>query len=191
NGNEEIWNLKLENRTYQVYAHSLLMVYYLTEAYNATLDEKYIKLAQTYLSSWMRKKHKSRYIWHEYPTLSRLKYTLFFINSYKENDLPSGTLKEFLIKHLDFLIDDKNYKKNNHGIMMDNALISSVEMLPLELDYIKPGIIKKVIERSREAITREFSEKGLHLENSPDYHRLTIKWLTNIENKLETKIYRK
>src|SRR5699024_8843949 len=78
NGNEEIWNLKLENRTYQVYAHSLLMVYYLTEAYNATLDEKYIKLAQTYLSSWMRKKHKSRYIWHEYPTLSRLKYTLFF-----------------------------------------------------------------------------------------------------------------
>lgn len=183
-GNEEIWNIKLSNRTYQVYAHSLLMVYYLTEAYNNTGDRKYINKAQSYLLSWIRKEHKSKYLWHEYSTLSRLKYTLFFINSYKNNSIRSTDLTNLLKQHLNFLMDDKNYKKNNHGIMIDNALISSVAGLPEELKHIKAEIEEKVIERSQNAIKRDFSTRGIHLENSPDYHRLTVKWLLHIEEKL-------
>lgn len=186
---KEFWNENISNRTFQIYAHSLYPIHYLTYAYINKRDTKYAKLAEDIFKRWLNKKNKSHYSFHEYPVLSRLRNTLYFINNYTNHSLNKDALIRFLNQHINFLLDDNNYKKNNHGIMMDNSLMTSVSLLPKELFDLKKQILSKVIIRSREAIDRDYSSQCLHLENSPDYHRLATKWLFSIESKLNDNNY--
>lgn len=187
--NKEFWNEKPTDRTFQIYAQSLYPIHYLTYAYIKNSEEKYIKLAEDLLKRWLNINIVSEYSFHEYPVLSRLRNTLYFINNYSNNSLDRDKLMKFLTQHIEFLLDDNNYKKNNHGIMMDNSLVTSVSLLPSELESLKIEILDKVIIRSREAINRDYSSQCLHLENSPDYHRLVTKWLLSIESKLQANNY--
>src|SRR5690606_612584 len=77
------------------------------------------------------------------------------------------------------LYQDSIYPKNNHGIMMDRALISLHLVL---LKHPKSALwLEKGISRIREAFHRDFSYKGVHLENSPDYHSMVMKMFVKIE----------
>ena len=41
--------------------------------------------------------------------------------------------------------------------------------------------------RVKETFWMSFSRKGIHLENTPDYHKMVVKLYVNIENYLNTK----
>src|SRR5699024_3275853 len=91
---------------------------------------------------------------------------------YKINKL---VINDILNSHCNFLYDEDNYKNNNHGIMMDNALLTA--------SYFSENInknfyIEKAFYRLKYAINRDFTRKGLHLENSPEYHRLVLNLLS-------------
>lgn len=179
---EDFWNEKLNNKTYQIYVHSLPFLKYLSESYNHTKNRRYLIEGEKLLNKWIDINHKSEHIMHEQPVAARVNNILRF-SQYGYDSIPHNILK--LIKdHIEFLLDDKNYKKNNHGIMMDTSLSNTLKYIPSELKNIEQIIVEKVITRSQEAINRDFSSANLHLENSPDYHRLTVKWLGNIEKNL-------
>ena len=181
---DDFWNDKLDDKTYQVYIHSLLILRYFTFAYRETNKEVYIDKAKEYLNRYLSRKDKSKYSWHEQSVAGRLNNILHFTGEYYKSEPKPKELNDYLKTHISFLLNDDNYKKNNHGIMMDSALASSLRLLNDDLLKFKKPIVEKVIVRAREAILRDFSEKGLHLENSPDYHRLTVKWLLALERKL-------
>lgn len=180
---EEFWNKNLEDKTYQIYAHSLTFLKYLTEQYVESNDVIYLDEAEELLDRWLESKHLSKFISHEQPVAARLNNILRFSQSRYGEDIPEHILK-ILENHINFLLDDNNYRKNNHGIMMDTSLSGTLKFIPKSLKHIEKVIINKVISRSQEAINRDFSRKGLHLENSPDYHRLTVRWLHVVEKNL-------
>lgn len=180
---EEFWNQKLENKTYQIYANSLTFLKYLTEQYIESNDTIYLDEAEELLCRWIESKHLSNFVRHEQPIAARLNNILRYSQSRYPDNIPTDIL-EIVEDHIRFLLDDKNYRKNNHGIMMDTSLSGTLKFIPKSLKYIEQSIINKVISRSQEAIDRDFSPKHLHLENSPDYHRLTVRWLHVVEKNL-------
>lgn len=184
NLDSEIWNVDLSNKTYQLYAHSLTMVNYLTNAFLETDNTEYLLYANKFYNTWLETKHKSKFVWHEHPVATRLKNIILLLKHRQQFQSVSSKDLEIIREHIEYLLIDDNYRENNHGIMMDRALGEILKDLPQVLNDLKEIIIKTVKDRSQNAILRDFSSKGLHLENSPDYHRLTTKWLLNIEENL-------
>lgn len=178
------WNENLENKTYQIYAHSLGFLNYLTKQYEDTEDEIYLDESEILLLKWLNVDHLSKFIMHEQSVAARLINILRFLK-FRHSENISDKLLDVAKEHIEFLLDDANYKKNNHGIMMDTSLSISLEYMPESLKQYKERVIEKVITRSKEAINRDFSQNFLHLENSPDYHRLTVLWLKTIEKRLK------
>src|SRR5699024_2334761 len=75
-------------------------------------------------------------------------------------------------EHCIFLNDERNYKMNNHGLMMDNALLKAskyIEDANLRIVYEE-----KALYRVRLSMYRDFTRRGVHLENSPEYHRMVL-----------------
>src|SRR5699024_3299 len=131
NSNEDFWNRRLNERTYQVFTHGLFMVNYLSDSYLQTNDERYIDLATYYLNNWLVTHHKSKLVWHETSVALRLTNILKYINAlYSKSDVPIY-LTELIVNHIEFLLDDENYRENNHGIMMDSRLASAINSLPV------------------------------------------------------------
>ena len=179
----DFWNNNLNNKTYQIYVHSLSFLSYLTKEYIRTKNKEYLIEGEKLLSRWIASKHQSKFIMHEQPVSARVNNILLFSQYQYPNVIP-GNIIDIIEKHIIFLLDEKNYKKNNHGIMMDTALSRTLKYIPNQLKFLEKDIINKVVNRSQEAIDRDFSSQYLHLENSPDYHRLTIRWLFSIEENL-------
>lgn len=180
---EEYWNQKLDNKTYQIYAHSLTFLKYLSEQYAESKDDIFLDEGEQLLNRWLDTKHLSTLIMHEQPVAARLNNILRFSHYRYPDSIPENIL-EIVEDHIQFLLDNKNYRKNNHGIMMDTSLSGTLKYIPQNLKHIEKSIIDKVISRSQDAIDRDFSKKQLHLENSPDYHRLTVRWLHAVERNL-------
>lgn len=186
--NEDYWNMHLNNKTYQIYVHSLAFLSYLSKEYDRTKNEIYLIEGEKLLFKWINNKHQSKFIMHEQPVSARVNNILLFSQYQYPNAIPEN-ITMIIEEHINFLLDNKNYKKNNHGIMMDTALSRTLKYIPNQLKYLEKPIINTVVKRSKEAIDRDFSSQHLHLENSPDYHRLTIRWLFSIEENLNKAQY--
>lgn len=90
----------------------------------------------------------------------------------EEYKLDNKLFNKLIIKHCVFLADDINYKTNNHGILMDESLFSASF-------YITDKVVRDLynniaLNRVKLAMYRDFSRKGLHSENSPEYHRMMM-----------------
>lgn len=88
-----------------------------------------------------------------------------------ENEL-FGNILEY---HAEFMLDNSNYKHNNHSLMMDRSLML-IGLLLKNDRYFDIGYY-----RSIDTFWRSFSKQGLHLENSPDYHIMVTKMYTEME----------
>src|SRR5699024_9056332 len=106
--------------------------------------------------------------WNEHAVAERIINIIYF----QENSTKKMKSKKYnliLQKHLEFLYSSKNYKKNNHGLMMDRSLL-------IGSYYIRNDLYKeRAIDRFNIFIYRDFSTSGIHLENSPEYHTLALK----------------
>src|SRR5699024_6458251 len=133
----------------------------------------------------MKKDHKlgKNQDWKEHPVSSRINNIINFQTTETKYKLCKRTYGKILISHCKYLSNEKNYKFNNHGLMMDNALINAASHLPDEEK--RKLYIDKAVYRIRYAIQRDFSRYGVHLENSPEYHRMILMLYSNIEKNLE------
>lgn len=168
--------------SYQLYLHSLNMVSYLVNAFEMRKDSVYLSKALSIIESWLayeKTNHHNDMVWYDHPTAYRTQNLVYFYCLAKGTiSFDEDILRRLIQRHADYLKDDSNYRKNNHGIMMDRALI----MLGVFLN--EERYIDKGIWRLTENFHHSFSHQGVHLENSPAYHRLVHNLFIEIEKYL-------
>lgn len=183
------WNYQHHNssNTYQLYLHSLEAVNHLCSYYEVNKKVDVIKKANEIILDWINnnlRANTSRYSWYNHTVASRsLAIVYFYSLSKGVLAIDEELLYECLVEHATFLANDSKYVKNNHGIMMDRALI----LLSIVLKANPSAKLwqEKALFRIREAFNRDFSYKGVHLENSPDYHSMVRRLFISTEQFLQ------
>lgn len=176
-------------KTYSVYLHSLEYVGYLVLTDNDSEEKReYFAIANDILNSWINaNRHSpSEHSWNEHAVSYRLSNLILYQDTVSEEfKLDRDLFNKLIIKHCEFLADDKNYKPNNHGILMDESLFKASF-------YINDIVLRKLyksisLNRVKLALYRDFSRKGLHSENSPEYHRMMLIVLNRFNELLKEK----
>ncbi|WP_271402346.1 heparinase II/III domain-containing protein [Salinicoccus roseus] len=182
------WDYKHSHNanTYQTYLHSLGILRDLVKIGRQFNDDMYHLKAKGIIESWYEANgsaRKANYAWREHPVASRIENIIFFQrNASEHTKMNEDEFSHLIAIHCEFLSEEKNYKPNNHGLMMDNALLAAARYLK---DYrLKKYYIDKTLYRVKFALYRDFSRKGTHLENSPEYHRLALNLYKKIEKSL-------
>lgn len=161
--------------------------------YEHTNDIKYLQEAKRLILSWIEyekspESSKNVYVWWDQTVAYRTQVLIHFM-LYKGVDTviydtnTVGLIESYIERHGEWLYDDANYTLGNHGIMMDRALLE-LSFYVKETDTAKK-YFNLAIERLETAINRDFTPDGVHLENSPGYHRFVMEWFIEIKNFLE------
>lgn len=182
------WNYKHSHNsnTYQTYLHSLGILKDFIRVGNYTKDASYFIHAKEMIIDWYENNNKDNgknRAWNEHPVSSRVQHIIEFQENAGEYILSEEIFANIISIHCEFLSAEKNYKQNNHGLMMDNALLIAAPYLKDE--QLKRFYIDKTLYRVKFALYRDFSRKGVHLENSPEYHRLVLNMFKGIERNLK------
>ncbi|MGN7455604.1 heparinase II/III family protein [Paenibacillus pasadenensis] len=176
-----IWKLNGDpENTYQVYLQSLQFVSSLVSAYEVSFNTIYLLKAQEIIISWTNHclNSNEKYVWYDFSVANRSIVITHLIqvletSNIKENKEFKGILKVLIDKHGDFLSDKKNYVFNNHGIMMDRALLQ-ISFSFLDLEKSTAWVLTS-LDRLKQQLKESFCEEGLNSENSPEYHYHTYK----------------
>jgi hypothetical protein len=177
--------------TYNLYLHCLYDVHYLNILYDNTLDKKYLKKAKKLLKDWLRYNkskgsHKNKFIWSDHAVSKRtLSILHFLLRGNKKNkeiydEVFLDQIEKILLKQGNWLSKKENYSRGNHGLMMDTALLA------LGVYKQKNSWIKLSMKRINDRAKKDFSNSGIHLENSPDYHVLVMNHYLKIKDFLDT-----
>lgn len=184
-----IWKvLKSEKygNSYTLYLHTLRIAAELMSAYEFTGELKYFYKAEEIIYSWIdfsNTNEHSKMMWYDHTTANRVQVLIqyIYLANKLNRKLKYKNFKELLYRHADVLTDDKIYKFNNHGLMMDRSLII--------LGYIlqDKSIVLKAKNRAIQTFWYSFSSQGIHLENSPQYHSMVVGMYKGIEKYLNKK----
>ena len=118
--------------------------------------------------------------WYDHAVGARVRVLMQYLYLMQAEGLPveSTRIEHILKKHADVLLDDSHHRMNNHGIMMDMALMS----LGIGLD--EPAYLYHALGRVESIFWQTFSETGMHQENSPEYHGMVYRMYREIESYL-------
>ncbi|MFC3900390.1 alginate lyase family protein [Aliicoccus persicus] len=169
--------------TYQVYLHSLSIINDFVIVGTQTENIRELLFARKLIYEWFLKGKNSKFSWHEHAVSTRLLNIIKFQEKAGEYKLESNFFESILKEHCLFLNDDSNYKHNNHGLMMDNALITASAFI--EDSSLRNNYINKALSRIRVSVYRDLTVQGIHVENSPEYHNLYIILLNQIFHTLK------
>ncbi|AQM60684.1 heparinase II/III domain-containing protein [Clostridium baratii] len=178
------WDYKhnINSNSYLLYLHSLSIVSYLVNAYEKEFKKKYLVKAKEIVESWMdyNENNSNNMIWYDHTTANRTHNLIyFFIISKDILSIDEEKMYRCISKHIEYLYNDCNYFNNNHGIMIDKALI----MCSFIFEDIKAESWRiKGLSRLKETFYNSFSDNGVHLENSIYYHQFVKKLYIEIEN---------
>ncbi|UTH17097.1 heparinase II/III domain-containing protein [Macrococcus epidermidis] len=169
--------------SYQLYLQSLRIVGQLLAAYDQFDEKKYLLKAQEITESWMSFVESGKstdMTWYDHPVGNRTQILIHLLYSLNKEKIQvnSDRYFELLYKHAEYLMDDANYRKNNHGIMVDRGLMMLGFVMNDELLFNK-GFYRVV-----DTFWQSFSYKGGHLENSPEYHNMVLRMYVGIEEYL-------
>lgn len=185
------WNYKhsKSSKTYQVYLHSMSIIRSLVIASKHFKDDSFLEDARQLILLWDSKTHNSAIseAWHEHAVSSRLSNVIHFQERANDFKLDDETYQKLLLKHCEFLSLKKNYKENNHGIMMDNSLIIAAQRLTDK--NLKQRYLDTAYYRVKMAYFRDFSKMGVHLENSPEYHKMVLNLIKKVSENLDKNGY--
>lgn len=182
------WDYQHSNsaNTYQLYLHSLNTISFLTDAYLVSKDIKYLNKAYSILKDWQGYnktycKEKKIYVWSDHAATYRtINIMYFYLVANKLIKINSKEIYNILLEHLDFLNNFQYYTNDNHGIMLDKTLL--IASYILNDTTLKNLYYNKSFYRLREAFFRDFTKKGVHLENSIDYHSIVERLFKGINN---------
>ncbi|WBW96624.1 alginate lyase family protein [Oceanirhabdus sp. W0125-5] len=183
------WNENpFKDNSWQLYYHSLRMISFLVNAFEINYKLIYLKKAKWFIESWWsinsnKKSSVNRYAWNDHGTANRLINLIYFWTFYKKSPLYDDKFKEkfmlILKKHGEFLSNEKNYSKYNHGIFQDKALLEMSVLFP-ELDKDKKWF-NKSINRLLNRLYEDITESGVHKEHSPEYQITVLRLFTTIK----------
>lgn len=190
-GKEIDWNYVHPNsaNTYRLYIQCLNVISHLVDAYRLTNKKKYLIKAKEILWDWrdniMNDNTQNKYKWVDHSVANRVMNIIYlYIIGHDVITLEEEIIVPILIKHGEFLDNDKNYRPNNHGIMVDRSLIYLSTFLKKYKESDR--WFQKAKLRVTNAVYRDFSSKGVHLENSPSYHTMTRRMFNELERYLKS-----
>lgn len=174
--------------TYRLYLQCLNIISHLSDAFIKTKKKIYLYKAYFLLLDWIyyikTDDEKNRFKWVDHTVANRVMNIVYFYSVAKDViDLNKEIIMKLLIEHGEFLEDDKNYVQNNHGIMVDRSLLL-LSVFLVNYSGSKQWFQKAKLRLSN-AVYRDFSSKGVHLENSPSYHFMTRRIFNQVENFLK------
>ncbi|WP_226618608.1 heparinase II/III family protein [Cytobacillus firmus] len=177
------WDYKhhVSSNTYQLYLHSLMPVSFLLNAYESTNESIYLDKAFNIICDWAKfeeSDHDNNFVWYDHTTAYRTHNLIYFYLCLESSRKKDDAINSLIIRHAEFLYSDKYYRKNNHGIMMDRSLIQ----LGVVFNYSESkNWINKGLFRLKDNFYNSYSSRGIHLENSPEYHLVVQKLFLSIE----------
>lgn len=180
------YNHDVGPNTYKLYLHSLRPVSILCNAFEITGNSNYLIKALDITLDWNRFQSNNNhyFTWYDHSVASR---TLVLTDLYilAQDHLSKSKLNalgNILIENINFLYDDTAYRRNNHGIMMDRALLQAGMIFDIEpsLPYVE-----KALHRIKDNFKHSFSVKSTHLENSPEYHKVVQDLFFDVEDFLQ------
>lgn len=202
----ELWEMKFETSpsTYALYVYALYPLSYLLNAYELTEDKRYLDKAVSLALDFLDweggdkkqiNEKRSKILFGDHAVSNRtqaLCYLLCCLTNAK-CEVPEE-LTVALIRNGEYLADSKNYSHYNHGLMMDLALLGLLNTLEgLEIEH-PPHLKESLMARLQHSITRDLTEDGVHVENSPGYHFWMLSFLakaTPALNVLDMDLYLK
>lgn len=178
------YNHSIATSTYQVYLQSMNIIKDLTIV-GLENNTNLFKVARNIIKDWIAysKHSKNKFLWHEHSVSARLTNIIYFQTQSTRYKLNNKIFFELINEHCIFLNNEENYKNNNHGLIMDKTLIFASQYLKNE--KLKRFYMEKALYRVKAAIYRDFSDKGVHLENSPEYHLFVTKLISDIQQLLK------
>ncbi|AOM81691.1 heparinase II/III domain-containing protein [Salisediminibacterium beveridgei] len=181
------WNLEPagQGRTLMLYMQSLKIVNHLINAYILTSKAEYLEEAKAIILQWIKydkKKQHNEMTWVDHATANRFQNLMAFLKygSHILNHRERKQLDRLVSRHLSFLKDGANHRLHNHGLMMDQAI------LVYGFAFNSDEDVQFAINRIKVYFFFVFSQKGTHLENSPQYHKLVCNLFENIETYLSS-----
>ena len=169
--------------SYQLYIQSMRSCSDIMNEYIKTGDKKYLDKVEEIIYSWIdfaSGDPDEKMIWYDHPTANRTQVIIEYLYHAKKSDkqIDDRLFKAVLLKHGEILSDDVKYNNNNHGLMMDKALMVLGNVLEDEF------LFNKGYYRAIDTFWYSFSPNGVHLENSPDYHTMVVRMYDELEEYL-------
>ncbi|WP_129656952.1 heparinase II/III domain-containing protein [Rothia halotolerans] len=169
--------------TYQLYLQNLRVVNELLNEYQRSGDVEFVDKATELVFSWLEYVDDGNSVamtWYDHAIASRVRTLIYYayVCRLAEVAIDEERIAQSIRQHAELLMLDENHRMNNHGIMVDWALICSGFVLGNE-SYVLNGL-----GRVRSIFWQTFSPRGVHQENSPEYHRMVSGMFRSLEEYL-------
>jgi len=194
----ELWEVKFETSpsTFALYVYALYPLSYLLNAYELTEGKRYLDKAVSLTLDFLDweegdkkqiNKKRSKILFGDHAVSNRTQALCYLVCCLKnENSELPEELVTALIRNGEYLADARNYSHYNHGLMMDLALLGLLNTLEgLEIKH-PPHLKESLMARLQHSITRDLTEDGVHIENSPGYHFWMLGFLGRITPALQS-----
>jgi len=169
--------------THQLWFHSLPSTHALLWAYKNTRENIYAQAAfdllEKYLS-WLQQQPEHHPAWSdEHAVTNRLRLLNYCSSgiAHEKFSLPSSLSEAIAAAaeaHAEWLYNDAHYMWNNHGLMMDRALLEAAVSLADTAPQKRERWTQHSVLRSRKLLLKTFDSKGCCTENSPSYFHLNL-----------------
>lgn len=167
--------------SYQLYLQNLRVVGTLLAEYSRSGNTAYLDKSEEIVLSWLEyveAGNSTEMTWYDHAVGARSRVLMQFLSCMEEagREYDEPRFRDLLERHASLLMDDSLHRMNNHGLMMDMALISMG--LGLErMEYVYHGR-----GRAESIFWQTFSETGMHQENSPEYHNMVLRMYRELES---------
>ena len=199
------WDIPVPNsqNTYHLYLHSLTFIDYACCAFIKTQDPAYLRFAHDSLWQWLdyaarhpynpRGKGKGKgsgnsHLWYDHTVSSRARLMIhFYAHAVAQgllNEADRQRIVDALFVHADFLCDPRHYRKFNHGLMMDRALLLIAEFMREAEPDRSAAWTRTAVARLREGMERDFTPEMVHRENSAGYHVWALDFFSSLVDPL-------
>lgn len=163
-------NDPFSDRNWCFQLHAWRMNAPLLKAYHATGDRALLRQAFNYAHDWWtfyKQGRKTPFTWKDMAVGLRAMQIAFFLQEVKRGLLILTTSEATALNHLARrhyarLSREPSLRLNNHGLFQAYGLKLLSEVLGTN-DGIADGFLRKII-------LSQFTESGVHKENSPEYH---------------------
>ncbi|WP_444903975.1 heparinase II/III family protein [Microbulbifer sp. CnH-101-E] len=192
----ELWEMRFESAqtTYSLYTYTFHPVSYLLNAYEVSENEVYLERAIAYVNSFIKweaqekkniTKSMRRVLLGDHAFSNRTQSLCYLLSCliHANKKIPQYIIST-LLSNGEYLSDICNYKHYNHGLMMDIALLGLVSTFEGNNISYPNHFKKNLISRLSHSLTRDLTEDGVHIENSPGYHFWILRFLKKLKEPL-------
>ncbi len=174
--------------SWRLYFHGLMVVDHLLNAYGLTGNLVYLHHARELASGWLAAKgdpSSTDGSWNEHSVANRSLVFAHLLQQWRAAGLDDDELADVsaaMSLHAEWLADDRHYVRNNHGVIMDDALLKLAAVCddPTVAERWSQTAMTRIHTRCREDVT----PSGVHKEHSPFYHLYFMKLLMRIRRTL-------